>query len=427
MGVVCQEYFRSDLGGFGGYGKTVQNLLKYYGDPAHGIDASVIISSNKGQSPRPERRNIEGANFIFLPSLLKTVVHAGMLVRLLYDERFSFFLSLDYELSHEYLLWAAPEVPHIIYIRDPRSKTDWERIATVRQEIHAHNRRSSRSLIQTTKQHSESFKRIRRWSRRFHRPIFFVSNGRFLVERERDKLGLSRLCPEQLLNPIPLPAVVSSSRRSRPMLLAIGRLDPQKRPWVICELARRIPEIDFILAGSSNVPAVVEPLIDRYRKLPNLQFTGPVFDEKKEALFSECSAFLNTSIHEGLPVTFLEAFSYGKCVISSVDPEGLVSRFGYFTGEPEGDGMDEKTLRSFESAIMRCLRDVESRHEKETAAREYVLRHHSFSTFEKTFKKILQHFGYSGADEAHAAGNEYGHFSSLSLVAVRRRTHYFRG
>ena len=107
-------------------------------------------------------------------------------------------------------------------------------------------------------------------------------------------------------------------------------------------------------------------------------------------MLKNCWALINTSIHEGLPVSFLETFTFGKCVISCLNPEGLVEKYGYYTGEFEGDGLDEKTLDMFSKKITLCLSDEGQRLEKGRQARRYIEENHTFDVFEKRLKQILQ-------------------------------------
>ena len=89
-------------------------------------------------------------------------------------------------------------------------------------------------------------------------------------------------------------------------------------------------------------------------------------------------------------MSFLEAFSYGKPVISCQDPDGLVSRFGYYAGELLGDGHDEKGLEIFSKKAEEFLNDKIGRLEKGRLARSYVEQNHSFPNFEMQLKEILE-------------------------------------
>ncbi len=48
-------------------------------------------------------------------------------------------------------------------------------------------------------------------------------------------------------------------------------------------------------------------------------------------VYASCSLLLNTSLTEGFPNTFLEAWTHGLEIVASVDPDGHVAsdRFGH--------------------------------------------------------------------------------------------------
>ena len=66
-------------------------------------------------------------------------------------------------------------------------------------------------------------------------------------------------------------------------------------------------------------------------------------DEKIQYL-KDAKILVNTSIHEALPVSFLEALSYGTLLISNRNPDDLTSKFGIWTGDVLGDGFDKVGL-----------------------------------------------------------------------------------
>ena len=82
-------------------------------------------------------------------------------------------------------------------------------------------------------------------------------------------------------------------------------------------------------------------------KIPNLHFTGHIDGDAKSAHIKTAKLLLNTSIWEGIPVSWLEALSYGTLIVSAFDRDDIVGRFGTFVGEVMGDGMDAATIRKF--------------------------------------------------------------------------------
>lgn len=106
-------------------------------------------------------------------------------------------------------------------------------------------------------------------------------------------------------------------------LLFLGRIDPIKRiEWVV-GLHRSIsPGIRIVIAGGaqdSMTAAYLQTLQRAAGGNANVIFTGAVTGREKEELLSNCLVFLAPSADEGLPLTVLEAASYGKpCVVSDL-------------------------------------------------------------------------------------------------------------
>jgi glycosyltransferase involved in cell wall biosynthesis len=131
------------------------------------------------------------------------------------------------------------------------------------------------------------------------------------------------------------------------------------------------------------------PWIEKYRNVSNLKFLGHVDGLEKDRLLRTCWGLLNTSVHEAEPVSFLEAFSYGRCVISCHDPDNEVSNFGYYTGEVFGEGLDEDSLARFEKQIRKLLGNTVDRLAKGSAAREAMTKFHSMESFKVRLEEIF--------------------------------------
>jgi glycosyltransferase involved in cell wall biosynthesis len=104
-------------------------------------------------------------------------------------------------------------------------------------------------------------------------------------------------------------------------LLFLGRIDPIKRVEWILDLASILDEsIYLVIAGGaqdSSTEAYLKDLKQKAGPDSNIIFTGPVSGREKAELFSNCLLFLAPSMDEGLPLTVLEAISYGQCCIVS--------------------------------------------------------------------------------------------------------------
>ena len=111
--------------------------------------------------------------------------------------------------------------------------------------------------------------------------------------------------------------------RGNDFLLFLGRIDPIKRiEWVV-DLHRSVPNrIRIVIAGGaqdSMTGAYLRSLQRASAGNPQVIFTGAVAGRKKRELLSNCIMLVAPSADEGLPLTVLEAASYGRpCVVSDL-------------------------------------------------------------------------------------------------------------
>jgi glycosyltransferase involved in cell wall biosynthesis len=107
-------------------------------------------------------------------------------------------------------------------------------------------------------------------------------------------------------------------------LLFLGRIDPIKRvDWLIGLKDQLNKNMRLVIAGGAQDPSMEEYLNEIRKKAvnnPDILFTGPVFGAEKEELLSNCRIFVAPSQDEGLPITVLEATSYGRCCVATEIP-----------------------------------------------------------------------------------------------------------
>jgi len=107
-------------------------------------------------------------------------------------------------------------------------------------------------------------------------------------------------------------------------ILFLGRLVPEKKPDILIKAFKKIiqQEMQLVIAGDSqNENNYKKILFSLSEQQKNIIFTGAVYGNDKEALLKNCKAFCIPSELEGLPITLLEAMSYGKiCIASDIPP-----------------------------------------------------------------------------------------------------------
>jgi glycosyltransferase involved in cell wall biosynthesis len=143
-----------------------------------------------------------------------------------------------------------------------------------------------------------------------------------------------------------------------------------KRPEWVVELARRLPEIRFVMAGVIPPPPLTAAVYERTREaaavLPNLEVTGHLHRRQLAEFFARGGLFLHTSPSEGFPNTMLEAWAHGLPTVSVVDPDGQAAR--------ERAGGVAVTLEAMEAELRRWSADPGLRRESGARARALVAR-----------------------------------------------------
>ncbi len=156
-----------------------------------------------------------------------------------------------------------------------------------------------------------------------------------------------------------------------------GNLRALKRPEWLLALAKRFPKIQFEVFGgkASGHEAYALDIIEQFKLQTNVNYLGWVSNHHVPQLFSKARVFLNTSLVEGFPNTFLAAWRQKVPVVSTVDPGELLSRrkLGY-----HGESLDklalllrevwEESSPDLQQRLQDALRYVDDIHGRERVA-----------------------------------------------------------
>lgn len=262
-------------------------------------------------------------------------------------------------------------------MQDPRELSDWDKFKSIKcaSECNYYS-------LKDYNQVSKCFKVGR---------IKFVTQGNSLSEKAIRLYQLpTDLHIDFLPNPIEFDHKFTDMGQKEDAIVFLGRLDTQKRGWIFCEIAKRMPEYQFYVMGQSsdNFELKQNNFVNKYAGLSNLHFMGRCVGEKKDSMLRRAKILVNCSIHEGVPVSFLEAFGYGDCVISTLDPDRLVSRFGIALKPSVGDGYE--SVDEFVAAIKSVLDDKELWLSTVTKAYQYVSKVHSYAAFRKKISSLME-------------------------------------
>jgi glycosyltransferase involved in cell wall biosynthesis len=182
------------------------------------------------------------------------------------------------------------------------------------------------------------------------------------------------------------PSRESPSAEPRKHILWAGRFTPVKRPELFLEIAENMPGEQFImLAPLTNQTAFRhhERHKARIRALHNLEFYPGVTIEQVEKYMRNTKLFVNTSITEGFPNTFVQAMWSGTPIASlSFDPDQIIrsQQLGIY---PTDD------LDGFMENIRTLLHDKNRLNECGMNAWNHTNRHHNLSKNMELFRKVL--------------------------------------
>jgi glycosyltransferase involved in cell wall biosynthesis len=121
------------------------------------------------------------------------------------------------------------------------------------------------------------------------------------------------------------------------------------------------------------------------RDVQNLDFFGPADRKQLCGLYRTATALCCTSHYEGFPNTFIEAWSLGLPVVSTVDPDGVIKRFGL--------GAHVAVLDEFRERLQELAASPRQRGTIAKNARAYFLSHHqrdvAMERFESLFLELI--------------------------------------
>jgi glycosyltransferase involved in cell wall biosynthesis len=167
-------------------------------------------------------------------------------------------------------------------------------------------------------------------------------------------------------------------------ILWVGKSDERiKRPSLVLDLARALPQYQFVVIMNPAVQATHEMCVKQIRGLPNVTLVERVPFSRIESYFADARLHINTSVFEGFPNTFLQAAKYGVPTISlQVDPGSMLSQYG--SGLVCGGN-----LQQFREAVSRLMEASAEYEALSRQAVQYVKQNHDKDVLVERYEKIL--------------------------------------
>ena len=207
---------------------------------------------------------------------------------------------------------------------------------------------------------------------------FGVRRADAVVVQSSDQRSLALEAFPSLRNVVAIPsfaetAPVADAHATGDAFLWFGRSVPEKQPLRYVELARALPEARFRMIPVPQGPdtRLLDDLRTAAEELPNLELLDPVPHAQLATLLGRSVAVVNTSMLEGMPNTFLEAWASGVPVLTlQFDPDGTVERHGL--GISAGGSWER-----FVAGARDLWRSRADRHDLARRVRSYVESAHS--------------------------------------------------
>ena len=149
---------------------------------------------------------------------------------------------------------------------------------------------------------------------------------------------------------------------------------PSKRAELALELARRLPNYRFVIIGGPDPDRKSQQyyasLVEAAKALPNVEMKGFVPFTEAENWFNGARLVLNTSLYEGFPNTFLQAWSRGVPTVAFIDTGSRTA-----DGAPVYDAVQDVAEASWK--VERLMRDDILWREASQRVHAYYRDHHS--------------------------------------------------
>jgi len=173
-----------------------------------------------------------------------------------------------------------------------------------------------------------------------------------------------------------------------PVVLCVGRLEPEKGHKTLLRAVRLIPDVVLALAGDGQLSEQLHTLADELGIASRVRFLGKRMDVPQ--LLDAADVYVQPSLWEGFGIAALEAMAAGKPVVASNVPglAEVVGDAGIFF--PAGD------FDQLAQSIVTLLDDAKYRQRLGEAARQ---RSRMFSLkktidcYERLYREVVGTFG----------------------------------
>ena len=175
----------------------------------------------------------------------------------------------------------------------------------------------------------------------------------------------------------------------------VGNLLPVKRPELLVKLASSLPATSFHVVGGAVAghDMTSRTFQQQSTAVPNLTAHGHVAYQSVGRLYDRARILINTSVVEGFPNTYLQAWIRGIPVVAFFDPDGIIVR--------EGLGRVVNSIDEMRAAVTKLANDDEIWLQTSRRCLAYMAREHADEQVLRPYLETIESLrsGHAGSTE----------------------------
>ena len=201
---------------------------------------------------------------------------------------------------------------------------------------------------------------------------------KFIYDLDSEVINMPATPPDYIKN------FKRSKLFSKQKVVWVGRIHYVKRPEWIIKIAQAMPDVQFeVLGPPSDDSEHIKSVLNELKTTKNIDYLGKVNRYDMPAVYQNASILCCTSIYEGFPNTYLEAWSYGVPVITTIDPDDIIKNYQL--------GFQALTQQEFILKIRALLEEPDKWEEFSKNSHSYYLQHHEQNQVMKAFEEAFLH------------------------------------
>lgn len=167
-------------------------------------------------------------------------------------------------------------------------------------------------------------------------------------------------------------------------VLWVNNLRQFKRPDLLLELAKRLPQLSFHMIGGPQpgFAELYEVISAQAQTIPNLTFHGRVPYHDMDKWYARAKVFVNTSDTEGFPNSYLQSWVRGTPAVAFFDPDGVIAR--------ESLGVAARDMAHMANAVEKLVEDTQRWHVTSARCLEYMAQVYGEDRIMSPYIKIFE-------------------------------------